>query len=362
MIYLSELLLYVCFCIVVGNQLLAFVPADKRPMVAVPNWLINLCIIGIALLSFSPVLTVTLTFAKEYNEGFWTIFKGILMDFNIGHAWLVTWFLCLILLLLRILNKIANDPILEYMGAFLTFTLILAFGWASHCMASYGLKGFIPHAIHFLSVTVWIGILIVVGWFSKNRDNWLKFLKWFSPIAFICVVASISAGFFLMNLLVPDYVNSWIVPYGQALLIKHLLIIPLLTFAFINGVLVRRTLKINPNFNPIPWARAESMVALLVFTAMAVMGQQSTPENIAAIIKFEKPSWLFESFYQGNVELNTSIAVGINATSVALMIAAIIFLLGMVILFRKKANSVVVTVCGLLFVVVSYVAIMKSIL
>lgn len=48
MIYLSELLLYVCFCIVVGNQLLAFVPADKRPTVAVPNWLINLCIIGIA--------------------------------------------------------------------------------------------------------------------------------------------------------------------------------------------------------------------------------------------------------------------------------------------------------------------------
>jgi copper resistance protein D len=127
-------------------------------------------------------------------------------------------------------------------------------------------------------------------------------------------------------------------------------------------VLVRRTLKINPNFNPIPWARAESVVALLVFTAMALMGQQSTPENIAAIIKFEKPSWLFESFYQGNVELNTSIAVGINITSVVLVvIAAIIFLLGMVILFRKKANSVVVTVCGLLFVVVSYVAIMKSI-
>ncbi|MEC5188772.1 putative copper resistance protein D [Geobacillus thermodenitrificans] len=358
MIYLSELLLYVCFCIVVGNQLLAFVPAGKRPTVAVPNWLINLCIIGIALLSFSPVLKVTLIFTKEYNVGFWTIFKGILMDFNIGHAWLVTLFLCLILLLVRILKKMTNDPILEYMGAVLTFALILAFGWASHCTASYGLKGFIPHAIHFLSVIVWIGILLVVGWFSKNSDNWMKFLKWFSPIAFICVITTMSAGFFLMNLLVPDYVNSWIVSYGQALLIKHLFIILLLTFALINGVLVRRKLNINPNFNPIPWVRAESVMALLVFTAMAVMGQQSTPENIAAIIKFEKPSWLFEAFYNGKIEQNISIHFEINTLSIVSAIAAILFLIALVVLFRRKDNVFLSAVCGVLFVICAYVSLM----
>ncbi|QHC05361.1 copper resistance protein CopD [Anoxybacillus sp. PDR2] len=358
MIYLSELLLYVCFCIVVGNQLLAFVPADKRPTVAVPNWLINLCIIGIALLSFSPVLRVTLIFAKDYNVSFWTIFKGILMDFNIGHAWLVTLFLCLILLLVRILKKMTNDPILEHMGAFLTFALILAFGWASHCTASYELKGFIPHAIHFLSVTVWIGVLFVVGWFSKNSDNWLKFLKWFSPIAFICVITTMSAGFFLMNLLVPDYVNSWIVSYGQALLIKHLFIIPLLTFALINGVLVRRKININPNFNPIPWVRAESVMALLVFTSMAVMGQQSTPENIAAIIKFEKPSWLFEAFYNGKIEQDISIHFGVNALSIASAITAILFLIALVVLFRRKDNVFLSGVCGVLFVICAYVSLM----
>jgi copper resistance protein D len=361
MIYLSELLLYVCFCIVVGNQLLAFVPAGKRPTVAVPNWLINLCIIGIALLSFSPVLRVTLIFAKEYNVGFGTIFKGILMDFNIGHAWLVTLFLCLILLLVRILKKMTNDPILEYMGAVLTFALILAFGWASHCTASYGLKGFIPHAIHFLSVTVWIGILFVIGWFSKNSDNWMKFLKWFSPIAFICVITTMSAGFFLMNLLVPDYVNSWIVSYGQALLIKHLFIIPLLTFALINGVLVRRKLNINPNFNPIPWVRAESVMALLVFTAMAVMGQQSTPENIAAIIKFEKPSWLFEAFYDGKIETNMSITLGLNVISITFALAAVLALLLVVTTFHKKTSTFISMLCGFLSVLFAYIAAMLSI-
>ena len=37
-----------------------------------------------------------------------------------------------------------------------------------------------------------------------------------------------------------DYANSWMLPYGQALLIKHLLIIPLLAYAFINSVLIRK--------------------------------------------------------------------------------------------------------------------------
>ncbi|OQM46874.1 hypothetical protein B6A27_03575 [Anoxybacillus sp. UARK-01] len=358
MIYLSELLLYICFCIVVGSQLLTFIPNDKRPTITVPAWLINLCIIGIALLSFSPLLKVTLIFSKDYNVGFWTIFKGILMDFNIGHAWLITVLLCLILLLVHVLKKITNDPILEYIGTVLIFALILAFGWASHCTSSYELKGFIPHATHFLSVTVWIGILLVVGWFSKNSDNWLKFLKWFSPVALICVITSIIAGYFLMNLLVPSYVNSWIVSYGQTLLIKHLLIIPLLTFALINGVFVKRRLKTTPSFNPIPWIRAESVMALFVFTSMAVMGQQSTPENIAAIIKFEKPSWLFEAFYDGQIKQNISIHFEISAVSIALAIISILFLIGLIVLFRKKGNVVLSVVCGALFVICAYISLM----
>jgi putative copper resistance protein D len=284
------MLLYTCFSILVGNQIFAFVQADKRPTIIVPNWLVNLCILGIAILSFSPVFEITLSFAKSYEVGFWTIFRGILLDFNIGHAWLITLFLSVVLLVIRMIKNMTSEPVLENLTALFTFALILAFGWASHCTASYQLKGFIPHATHFFAVCVWIGTLIVVGWFSKNSNHWLAFLKWFSPVALICVITTVSAGLFLMNLLVPDYVNSWIVPYGQALLIKHLSIIPLLTFAFINGVLVKRKLKANPEFNPIPWVRAESVIALLVFSAMAVMGQQSPPENIAAIIQFEKPS------------------------------------------------------------------------
>ena len=361
MIYISELLLYCCFCILVGSQLITFIPEKKRPKIVVPNWLVNTSIVGIAALSFFPLLTIAIKFSETFEASFGIIFKGILFDFNVGHAWLITLFLSAVLLVVRSIRRISNEPKLECISSLFTFALILAFGWASHCTASYQLKGFIPHGFHFLAVCIWIGTLFIVSWFSKNSENWLAFLKWFSPLAFICLLVTISAGFFLMTLLVPDYVNSWIVPYGQALLFKHLLIIPLLTFALINGIWVRRKLKHKPDFNPIPWVRAESIFALFVFSAMAVMGQQSPPENIAAVIQYEKPSSLFQTFYQGTIVPSTTIRLISTGNSLLLAVIAVLFLFSIVILFRNRPNSVLATVFGLLFVGCAYTAFMLGI-
>jgi putative copper resistance protein D len=173
MMYLSEFLLYCCFCIVVGNQLLTLVPENKRPTIQMPNWIVNLSVFGIALLSFFPLLTIAFMFSKDFDGGFWVIFKGVLFDFNVGHAWLITLFLAAMLLLVRSIRRMTNEPKLEYVSAAFTFALILAFAWASHCTASYQLKGFIPHGIHFLAVSIWVGTLFVVAWFSKNSNNWL---------------------------------------------------------------------------------------------------------------------------------------------------------------------------------------------
>lgn len=360
MIYISEFLLYCCFCILVGNQLLTLVPETKRPDIEVPNWLVNLCIIGIAGLSFSPLLRIVYMFSEGTSD-LALLFQSILFDFNVGHAWLITLLLCAMLLFVRTIRRITKEPKLEYVSTAFTFALILAFAWASHCTASYQLKGFIPHAIHFLAVNVWIGTLLVVAWFSKNSRHWLAFLKWFSPVALLCLAATFCAGFFLMTLLVPEYVNSWIVSYGQALLIKHLLIVPLLVFAFINGVLVRSGVKQGNSINPIPWVRAESVTALLVFCAMAVMGQQSPPENLPAVIHFEKPSALFEFFYKGTVQPSTTLQFVSGGNFIILSIISVVLLLSMVLLYRRKAAPTIVFSFGLLFAGTAYAALMLGV-
>ena len=65
-----------------------------------------------------------------------------------------------------------------------------------------------------------------------------------------------------------DYANAWMLPYGQALLIKHLLIIPLLAYAFINSILIRKKIKNNDSFNPRPWTKAESLIVFLIFSVL----------------------------------------------------------------------------------------------
>lgn len=82
-----------------------------------------------------------------------------------------------------------------------------------------------------------------------------------------------------MTLVITDYTNSWLFPYGQALLIKHILIIPLLIYAIINGIFVKRKIKRDPNFNPKTWTRIECIIILLIFTVTAVLGQQAPPNK-----------------------------------------------------------------------------------
>ncbi|MED4778442.1 hypothetical protein P9306_18285, partial [Bacillus atrophaeus] len=55
---------------------------------------------------------------------------------------------------------------------------------------------------------------------------------------------------------IKDYAKCWVLPYGQMLLLKHIGILPLLAFAFINGVLIRKTKALslyNPFFLDKSW-------------------------------------------------------------------------------------------------------------
>lgn len=50
------------------------------------------------------------------------------------------------------------------------------------------------------------------------------------------------------------YADSWMLNYGQALLIKHLIIIPILIFTFTNDFLVKKRMQNDLSFDPKPRA------------------------------------------------------------------------------------------------------------
>ncbi|WP_339207905.1 CopD family protein [Paenibacillus sp. FSL K6-3182] len=360
MIYISEGLLYICFAILTGTFLLRLVPEDRRPSVHVPHGLLLACAVAIPFLSYVPIHKLAIVFAKDFDMSYGAILKSILLDVNTGKAWVWTTIGSAGLAFLLGLKAFRGDKHMPKVALFVTFLLIVWLGYAGHASSLYGFKGLITHSAHFLAVSVWIGILFVISWFSKDDANWNAFLRWFSPVAIVSVVVTLLAGITLMSFTTPEYVNSWMLPYGQMLLIKHLLILPLLLFAFSNGFGYKKIAKTNPNFNPRRWLKAESFIALLVLAATGVLGQQAPPHKVKETLQSESPSPFFTSIYKGNFSPDISLKFTLNMECLLMLAAAALMAVGLLWMYRVN-KLMPAFVMGILSVVFGYFGLMFAI-
>lgn len=355
---MSEILLYVSVSIVVGTFLLHIIANDQKPAIHVPRKVVLMAIIGTAVFSFYPVLRLIVILSNDY-ELLVTI-QSVLFSFEVGKGWLLTCFISIVFFLYYLLIDVKKDYAYVVVGLIFTVLLVVAQGWSSHA-STLSTFGFAIHTIHFLAVSIWVGGLLVVSWFSSGKENWLSFLKWFSPLAIACLLIVLGSGFFLMKLVVlpSEYTNAWALSYGQSLLIKHLLIIPLLAYAFINSMLVRKKITEDQAFYPVPWLKVESVILLLVFSATAILGLQSPPHSINESLQLEGPSVLFQMFYHGNLESFDG-SLGFGFYSVFLLIVSLLFLSLVIITFIKKISPWLTIVFSVLFVFTSYTALMLS--
>jgi len=360
MLYASEGLLYICFAILTGALLLWLVPEDRRPSVVVPHALLLAIVAAIPVLSFAPIHQLTIYLIEDLDMTYGEMVKVIIMDFNMGKAWLWTAVGCCGLFLILQLKAFRNDKHMPYIALFITFLLFVWVGYGSHVSSLYTFKGLVVHTLHFLSVSIWLGILFVISWFSRDQKNWEPFLRWFSPVAIGCVIISLTAGFILMTLVTEQYLNSWMLPYGQMMLIKHLLLLPLLLFAFSNGFLYRSVIAKNKNFQPRGWLRAESIIALLVLFVTAVMGEQAPPHNVKDTLQTTSPSTLFKSFYTGSFSPDLQLHFTLGLDSI-LMFAASLLMAGGVIWTYRNQHLISSVLMGLLASLFGYFGLMFAI-
>ncbi|PYF08536.1 copper resistance D family protein [Ureibacillus chungkukjangi] len=354
---LSQTIVYLCFAILMGSFILAIVPESARPSIFVPKWALLLSTIGLALFSFFPVLQIL--FYLVPNMGLADTLQSVLFTFEVGKAWLFTFIVSIILFLFIALFDDRANRFYCAIAIALTFLLILALGWSSHASSYNQLLGFVSDTIHFTAVAVWVGVLIIVSWFSKNHSNWASFLKWFTPVALLCFTATIVSGLLLMDIIVEDYTNSWPISYGQMLLMKHLLIIPLVVFAAINSLFIKKKVQREASFNPLPWTKAESIFMLLIFSVTAALGQQPPPRETA--ISGNNVSPLFSYIYQGQIQQNMSVQFAPNATAIMLGVLTLLFLVLMIFSFLKKMPAIMTFMMGIFIVLSGYLCLILSI-
>lgn len=360
-IYISESLLYLCFSLLMGAFIIQFIPERLKPTIYIPKRLIQLSVLGIVFFSAAPVIRIILFLYEDI--GLITTMENVLGGFDVGKAWNFTIIIAVFFYLFVSLFPVLKSKLLSGISLAFTLVLLLALGWASHAASLTEWSGFVTHSLHFLAVTVWVGILLVVGWCSKNQENWLSYLKWFTPLAIICFLIISGTGLFLMTLVIDvnEYGDAWMLPYGQALLVKHLTIIPILFFAFINGFWIRRKLKQQEQFNPIPWLKFESILLFLTFVSTGVLGQQEPPHSIEITLAGSGPSTVFNYFYSGVIDPSMSLQFGFNTLSILFFIVAIIFMCLILYSFKKKTSAVVPFFMGMFCTISLYFGLMASV-
>ncbi len=360
-IYFSETLLYLCFSLLMGSFIIALIPINNKPSISVSKRWLQFSILGIVVLSLFPIIRLVLFLYEDI--GLSLTMQNVIAGFEVGRAWTFTLFLAFIFYLYVSIFLVFTNKKHILVSILFTLGLILSLGWASHSASLTEWSGFIAHTLHFLAVTIWVGILIVVSWFSVNHRNWTMFLKWFTPIAILCLLVIAGTGLFLMTLVQDfnEYANSWLLPYGQALLIKHIIIIPIIIFAFINGIWMRKRIGLDPKINPLPWVKAESALLLLVFTATAVLGQQEPPHSIESTVSGGGLPSIFRALHNGVITKPIDASLDINLIGSLFFILTIVFLILTVAVFVKKAPSVVAFIMSVLCIVSLYLGLMNSV-
>ncbi|MBS2967764.1 CopD family protein [Metabacillus sp. KIGAM252] len=334
---------------------MSYIPEAKKPDIHVPKRWMQLATLGVAVFSFSPVLELASRFYE--TKGFFGAIVQVIKDFQIGQMWALALVLIIMFYLFITFAPIFDDVQYRTISLFFVISLIFSISVNSHTASLSG-YGILYHAIHFLTMSVWIGILLQVSWFSKNSRNWLSFLKWFNPVAMILVVLVIFTGFLLMTLLmnVAEYPQTWALNYGQYLLIKHLIVIPVLVFGFLNGFYMKRRLQRGSDGDPRRWTKTESLFLLIVFPVTGLLGQQEPPHNIEVTKASDGISPLFKLFSP-----DSEIGFAFGGSSLLFGLLAIAFMTMLILQFRKNAPAVYVLIMGLLFTISSYLFIMTSI-
>jgi putative copper resistance protein D len=293
---------------------------------------------------------------------FGIIFPQVLFDFTVGKAWLWTLGLSLCLFVVVILEDFREKRSFAVLALIITVAIIFANSWSSHSASLTDYQGWLGNSLHLLAVSVWIGVLLMVGFFARQSINWSAFLRWFTPTAIISVLVIMASGFFMMREIVPEYYNSWMLSYGQVLLIKHLIFIPLIFFAFASGFLVRHRLQKEADYSPESWYRWEGLLALMIFAVSAFMIEQEPPHEVAITLNFTEPSRLFLAFFDGEFFHPTlQLLLSPNLLSMVLIIGALLSLTFIIITFMKKWSVAFAFIFAILFIASAYLATMLAV-
>ncbi|QXE02158.1 copper resistance D family protein [Terribacillus sp. DMT04] len=346
---LMELLSYIAFSFVAGYLVFRLV-RKQEAAVQTPRSDVLAGAASAALVTSGPVINlVSLIGAKD---GYGKALLTVLFQTTAGHVWLGIFLLAICVWVLLYVNKLPVTTLVLFLG------MLFLHAYGSHSSGS--VMDTLAHFVHLSAAVFWVGVLVHVCFYTSKHFSWESFLKWFAPFAAVLVMAVIGSGIIVMLFAmdIQDYGNALMLTYGQMLLIKHIVFIPVLVFTVINLFLVRKVRQ-HPHFQPLNWIRAEAFLLAIVFACSALLGSSAAPADIAEALRNAGAAPIFGSIFQ-RVTAGSVATWYMSITGIVCFVGAGLFL-GSILYFCKKrarASFALAAACaasGLL-----YAAIMSS--
>lgn len=353
-VMLGQILLSLSLALLAGSFLLLAVPKTHRPVLSIPSYVVVLAVLGLVIGTFIPVIQVALALTPRLS--LIAALEMVLTSFRIGIAWDFTLLGGVLLIISYVLFQNRSEKLFQIGYLIITVFLVGTVAWASHASSISPVRGFIGDFLHLLAAAIWVGVVVIIGWFAVSTDNWKKWLKWFSPVAFVCFLTMGLSGFLLMDLLVPNYVTGLSTSYGQGLFIKQLLMIPLIAYIVINSFFMKRWME-TKKLNPVPWVRAESIILFAIFMVTAYFSHQPPPStmvfehNLSAL-----STWFLNESVQDGMQLGFQV----GASSLFFAMLALVFGGLVVASFVKRAPLLMGAVMSVAAVGSAYLGVMSG--
>ncbi|WP_416150305.1 copper resistance D family protein [Salipaludibacillus sp. HK11] len=356
---LSNGLLYICFAVVMGGCILSIVPENKKPAITLTNVMIGFAVILIPLLALVPVIDLAMVLNHYREESYLSSVGYIITNLSVGTSWLALTFLAIVfVILLSVFKKRTYNRFIYVIGIVLTFAMILTQAVVGHASNMGIVAGATSHVFHYAAISSWVGVLLLVSWLSTNQENWRGFLRWFTPLAIGCVATLAMSGFLMSYFITDNIIHSLALPYGQGLLWKYLLFLPVLIFALINGLLIKQKMKQDNLYSPRNWWRAESIILLVIFTVTAVLTEQETPQNVEHTLARGEASILFQTF--ASVPASAELTYQVTGISVLFLTLGVFFLGLIIYSFRQMRSPAISLLMAFIGVLSLYFGIMSG--
>ncbi|MFP7495065.1 hypothetical protein SFC66_14915 [Terribacillus saccharophilus] len=350
LIPLLELLSYIAFSFVAGHLVFRFVRKEEAA-IRTPRSDLLAAAASAALVTSGPVINLFSVLGAQ--NGYGQALEQVLLQSGAGRIWIGIFVLGVCVWLLLFYDKF---PVLTFI-LFLGMVFLYAFGSQA---GEAGFVDFISRFIHLGASVFWVGVLIHVCFYTPEHFSWESFLKWFKPFVILLVLTVIisSVTVTLSAMDIQDYGNVLMLTYGQVLLIKYILFIPVLVFTIIT--FSTKKSRLVPIFRPIDWIRSVTILLGIIFICNAILSSSATPANITEVLRNEGSAPIFGSIFP-SVTAGSVATWHVGAIGVFCFFGFCLIMASLIFILKKKAAAGLALAAAFAASGLLYAAIMTSV-